>query len=187
MMGKKRTESSAEILDRIRRLSASAEWTDKELDEALSENGIDPHKLANTAILAVRQLNQSLLHSDADSETLTEEPLPLLGAYKKRTNMKPAAIATALGVSVTFISDLNRHAKTVPETWRKALAKVAKEALDIPTTVTLQAFEQPFVAPRAASRDEAYKKDPTTWEQILERSGMSEDRKIYWRDLLEKE
>jgi hypothetical protein len=82
---------------------------------------------------------------------------------------------------------LNRHAKAVPQAWRKALAKVAKEALDIPITVTLQAFEQPFVAPRAASRDEAYTKDTTTWEQILGRSGMSEDAKRYWRDLLDKE
>lgn len=186
-MGKKRTESSAEILDRIRRLSASAEWTDKELDEALSENGVNPNKLANKAIVAVRQLNQSLFHSESESETLTEEPLPLLGVYRKRTDLKPAAIARALGVSVTFISDLNRHAKTVPQAWRKALARVAKEALDIPTKVTLQAFEQPFVAPRAASRDEAYTKDITTWEQILDRSGMSEDTKRYWRDLLNKE
>ena len=186
-MGKKRTESSAEILDRIRRLSASAKWTDEELDEALRQNGIDPNKLANTAIVAVRQLNQSLVHSEADSETLAEEPLPLLGLYRKRTDLKPAAIARALGVSVTFISDLNRHAKTVPQTWRKALAKVAREALDIPITVTLQAFEQPFVAPRAASRDEAYREDTTTWVQILERSGMSEDTKTYWRELLDKE
>ena len=186
-MGKKRTESSAEILDRIRRLSASAEWTDEELDEALSQNGVDPNKLANKAIVAVRQLTQSQLHSDAGGEVLTEEPLPLLGIYKKRTDLKPAAIARALGVSVTFISDLNRHAKTVPQTWRKALAMIAKEALDIPITVTLQAFEQPFVAPRAASRDEAYTKDTTTWEQILGRSGMSEDAKRYWRDLLDKE
>jgi transcriptional regulator with XRE-family HTH domain len=186
-MTSKKNVSSAEVLDRIRRISAAAEWTDEELNKALTESGLDPNKLANAALSTVRRLNQTLSSTKVEATESTEESVPLLGVYRKRTNLKPAAIATALGVSVTFISDLNRHAKTVPQTWRKALAKVAKEALDIPIAVTLQAFEQPFVAPRAASRDEAYAKDTTTWEQILDRSGMSEAAKTYWRDLLDKE
>jgi hypothetical protein len=186
-MGKKSTESSAEILDRIRRLSVAAEWTDEELDEALRQNGIDPTKLANATILAVRRLNDSLVSSDAESSVSSEESLPLLGVYRKRTNLKPAEIAKALGVTVTFISDLNRHARIVPETWRNALARLAQDILDIPRNVTLQSFTQPFLAPRAASRDNAYSEDTTSWEQLLDRSGMSEDMKRYWRGLLDEE
>lgn len=186
-MRNKKNVSSAEILDRIRRMSATAEWTDEELDEALTQSGLDPNKLASAAVSTVRRLNESLISTKVEASESTEESVPLLGIYRKRTNLKPAAIAKALGVSATFISDLNRHAKIVPQTWRKALAGLAKDKLGIPIEITLRSFAQPFVAPRAASRDDAYSEDTTSCEQLLDRSGMSEDKKTYWRGLLDQE
>lgn len=52
---KKRIERSGEdVLDDIARLSAEADWTEDEIDEALREDGIDPEQLVNQVISEVR-------------------------------------------------------------------------------------------------------------------------------------
>jgi hypothetical protein len=52
---KKRTERSGEdVLDAIDRLSAEADWSAEEIDEALKEDGIDPEQLVTRVISDVR-------------------------------------------------------------------------------------------------------------------------------------
>jgi hypothetical protein len=52
---KKRIERNGEdVLDGIARLSAEADWTEEEIDEALREDGINPEQLVNQVISEVR-------------------------------------------------------------------------------------------------------------------------------------
>ena len=101
--------------------------------------------------------------------------------------LKPRAIAEALGVTVTFISDVNRHVKDLPRRWLITLAGRARQGLGIPDDVTLSAFDSPFQFARASSRDEAYEEKRPTCEEILRRSGMSAEEQHYWLDLLKEE
>lgn len=178
---KKRTEKSgAEILNEIDRSASEIEWTDEELDGALRENGVDPDRLVKSVLTHVRRL--------IDETAAEAEPArPLLRVLKDETALKPQAIAEALGVTVVFISDLNRHVKEVPRRWLTALARRAHESLGVAEETVIKAFEQPFRYARAASRDEAYTESCPTCEEILERSGMSAEAQKYWTDLLREE
>jgi hypothetical protein len=52
---KKRIERSGEdVLDDIARLSAEADWTEEEIDEALKEDGVDPEQMVKQIISEVR-------------------------------------------------------------------------------------------------------------------------------------
>jgi hypothetical protein len=52
---KKRTERSGEdVFGDIDRLSAEADWTEEEIDNALREDGIDPEQLVNQVISDIR-------------------------------------------------------------------------------------------------------------------------------------
>lgn len=53
-MKKRIKRSSDDVLDNISRLSAEADWTEEEIDEALREDGIDPEQLVNQIISDVR-------------------------------------------------------------------------------------------------------------------------------------
>lgn len=187
---KTRTDKTgAEVLDQIDKASSEAEWADEELDEAFRENGIDPDQLVRSVI---NNINRPVKGA-ADAGTAarmaipTQEPLPVLGVWREQTKLKPRAIAAALGVSVTFISDVNRHVKEVPRRWLITLAHRARQGLGIPLDVTLRAFDSPFQYARASSRDDAYEERCPTCEELLRRSGMSEEEQLYWLDLLKEE
>lgn len=52
---KKRSEHSGEdILESLSRLSAEADWTEEEIDEALKEDGVDPEHLVSRVIADIR-------------------------------------------------------------------------------------------------------------------------------------
>lgn len=179
-------------------MSAMAEHTlditDEELFDEIRAEGEDPDQssehVRDVLLRAVKSYQQKTSVSDGeikDGAAGEGDSLPLLGVWKKYTNLKPRAIAKAIGVTVTFLSDINRHAKTVPRRWLTALATLGKQALGIPEQITLQALGQPFQYERAASRDDAYEKCTVSCEEILDRSGMDEKERQYWRDMLEEE
>lgn len=187
---KKRTDKSgAEIIDEINKASMEAEWSDEELDEALRDNGVDPDQLVRSVTSNIRRLVIDTADADTVRQTAapTQEPLPVLGVWREQTKLKPRAIADALGVTVTFISDVNRHIKDLPRRWLIALADRAKQALGIPVDVTLRAFDNPFEFARASSRNDAYEEKCPTCEELLRRSGMSAEEQQRWLDLLKEE
>lgn len=174
-MKKRVDKSGAEVLEQLQRAGAEAEWTDAELDEALGENGIDPAHFVRNVLSHVTRLVK---------ETPAREPLPVLGVWREKTSLKPRAIAEALGVTVAFVSDVNRHVKELPRRWVLALARRAEERLGVPFDVTLSAFDNPFQFARAASRDAAYEQSCPTCEELLRRSGMDAAEQRFWLDLL---
>lgn len=180
---KKRTDrSGAEVIDRISKASSEAEWSDAELDEALSENGVDTGRLVRSVTGHVA----GLVRGAVEAGEAAREPLPVLGVWREKTRLKPRAIAEALGVSVAFVSDVNRHVKDLPRRWVLTLARRAQERLGVPVDVTLRAFDSPFQFARASSRDEAYEQTCPTCEELLRRSGMPEAEQRFWIDLLKE-
>lgn len=188
-MKKRPDKSGAEIIDQINQSSLEIEWSDEELDEALRENDVDPDQLVRSVISNVRRLIKDTADAGAveQNAATTEEPLPVLGVWREQTKLKPRAIAEALGVTVTFISDVNRHVKDLPRQWLVTLARRARQGLGVPEDVTLRAFDNPFHFARASSRDEAYEERCPTCEELLRRSGMSAEVQQYWLDLLKEE
>lgn len=187
---KKRTDKSgAEVINEISQASTEADWSEEELDEALRENDIDPDQLVRSVISNIKQRVKEMPNADGIEKPAApaQEPLPVLGIWRERTKLKPRAIAKALGVTVTFISDVNRHVKDLPRQWLITLAGRAREALGVPEDVTMGAFDRPFEFARAASREDAYEETCPTCEDLLRRSGMSEEQQQYWLGLIGEE
>jgi hypothetical protein len=187
-MKKRIDKSGAEVIDQINRASSEAEWAGEELDKALRENGIDPGQLVRSVSSHVTRLVKDTADAGEAVHTTTpaREPLPVLGMWREKTSLKPRAIAEALGVTVAFVSDLNRHVKDLPRRWVLTLARRAEERLGVPLDVTLSAFDSPFQFARASSRDEAYEQSCPTCEELLQRSGMNETEQQFWLDLLKE-
>jgi ElaB/YqjD/DUF883 family membrane-anchored ribosome-binding protein len=180
MKGKKPINTSEELFDRINRLSAEAEWTTEELQDAFREGGIDPDRFANNIRTKVNQL---LSEARANELKATgAAPASLLAELRERTGLPATQIALKMRVPVPFLSAVGRYPKAVPLSWRKELAGRA-ETLGIDGSVVMNTFEHPYQVQMAASRDEAYDAEQVTPEQILDRSGMEEQDKRYWLGL----
>jgi hypothetical protein len=178
MPERKPVPDGAEFLQRISRLSSEAEWSTEELRDALREGGVDPDRLVRHVMTDVKPW----------LEVATEAPhstrRPLIGALQQRTNLPPSAIAKALDVPVTFLSAVSRYPQVVPDRWRRELAGRAEGALQVDRHIVVALLTQPFQYDMAASRDTPYSTQAVeSYEDILERSGMSLEARQYWRAL----
>lgn len=183
----KKEDNSVEVFNRITEISNDAEWTDEEVDNALREDGIDPEQLVSKVMVNVKQFLKNAVDNKIKPANTSSEPQPLLGALSKSTKLQPTAIADALDVSVTFLSDISRNSKKIPNSWKIELAKRAEERLKVERHFVRESLEHPFQYDRAASRDEPFSKEDVDYQTLLERSGMNSKKKAFWRKLANKE
>jgi hypothetical protein len=91
-MKKRFKQSSGEILENISRLSAEADWTEKEIDEALREDGIDPEQLVSQIIADVRTdfpgFPDQILSIHAEDTNIHQEKAGAASTKKKRAPVK---------------------------------------------------------------------------------------------------
>lgn len=115
----------------------------------------------------------------------TANPQSVLVFLRHQTKQRPSEIAAALQVTVPFLSDLGPQ--TPPAWQRKMVLEVKHKFSQVSVEELQQAFENPRELSLAAFREAAYEHQELTPEQILERSGMSDEAKAIWRALLEEE
>ncbi len=104
----------------------------------------------------------------------------VLAELRARTKLPASQIALKLDVTVPFLSAVGRYPKVVPINWRRELDARAERKLGTDKGVVMSAFERPYQAQMAASRDGAYDAEQLTPEKILDQAGMDEDKKRYW-------
>ena len=191
MEKRKPINDSAELFRRINRLDSEAEWTTDELREALREGGIDPDRLVNTMRSKVeRLLNEERAKEEQsagasplmESASASAAPVSLLAELRERTGLPATEIALKMNVPVPFLSAVGRYPKVVPIGWRKELSARA-ENVGVAGSIVMNAFEHPYQAQMAASRDEAYAADEMTAEKILDQSGMDKEARQYWMSI----
>jgi len=184
MSKSKAVPDSTELLYRLSRLAGEAEWTTEELQEALCEGGVDPDQL----VQQVRTRVRALLKESPDPAPQAEDdasraPQPLLGMLRDYTQRTPKAIAQAMDAPVPFLALVSKYPKAVPNSWRRELATRAEQALGAPQPLVMESLAQSFQYPIAASRDAPYPIQTLTYEDLLDRSGMSQEAKDFWRTL----
>lgn len=174
----------SELLYHIRRLSCEADWGGAELDAALREDGVDPHRLVSRVM---GDIQRHLRAEDSDRKAPADREVParpFLIALRDSTYLPSSAIAEALEVSVPFLSMVSRHPNAVPARWRQELARRAEQRLEIDQETILQSFSSPFQFDRAAWRETSYPADPVQhYEDILERSDMTPEVRRFWQNL----
>lgn len=184
MPERKPIRDSGKLLQRISRWSSDADWTTAELRDALRQGGVDPDHLVRQVMSALQPFRPP---SDTAPETRLDSPRPLLVALREHTQLAPSAIAEAMEVPVTFLSVLSRYPTAVPEPWQQELANRARRQLDMEPHVVLDAFVASLRYELAASRDVPYASDAVRgYEELLERSGLSAEAKLFWQTLAEE-
>jgi hypothetical protein len=176
---------SADVFHSISELCADAEWTNEELDAALLAEGIDPNVLVNSVM---SQVDPVLQHTTEDLvigsiASQVGGSLPLIEVLRSSTRLSLSAISKALNVTSGFLTEIARHPKVIPESWRDELIARASRSLHIEANVIRQAL-MPDVAQRAVTLSQISRSpDTITYRGILDRSGMASREKQYWLNL----
>jgi hypothetical protein len=179
--------NSTDVFAQISELSGEAEWTLEELDAALREAGVDPNRLVNMVMEDVRPLLGSAAH-DAEYEGATlGEALPLIGMLKNATGLSLTAIAKAINVTSGFLSEIARHPKALPESWREEITTRAARALNVDATLVRESMMRNFPQVDYALREASHSADAATYRGILDRSGMAPKDKQFWLNLAAQE
>ncbi|HEY8459537.1 MAG TPA: hypothetical protein VIM99_04105 [Blastocatellia bacterium] len=169
--------SSAELIARIHRLSAEAEWSADELREVLTDAGVDPEELVKDVKTKIKELLNARTEYGQ---------LPLLPRLRKLTGLKATAIAEKMETSVPFLSDLSGHPKVIPFRARKEFARRAANRLPgVSEQDVLDSFERGFSQQAAAFRDAPFPDEEVDFEKIVRRSDMSDDQKQFWLGFVE--
>ena len=121
-------------------------------------------------------------------EEAAAPPQSLLECFRARTGWKPSVIASTLEVTPIFLSDLSRYRHVVPWQAQEALADRAAQRLpNVERTDALRVFAYPSQALVAAFRQAPYpEKEPLTYADMINHSGMPVEAQHFWRSLAEK-
>ncbi|MBO0724771.1 MAG: hypothetical protein J2P52_04145 [Blastocatellia bacterium] len=179
--------SSEALIERIRHLSAEAEWSVDELRDVLTDAGIDPDQFIKDIKTRIKELlNVSPERPErmAQDEQDEYDALPLLPRLRLITGLKATAIAEKTGTPVPFLSDLSGHPNVIPFRARKEFAKRAANNLPgVSERDVLEAFDRGLHQQAAAFRDSPFPDEEVDFEKIVRRSDMSEEQKQYWLSL----
>ncbi|MDQ5826818.1 MAG: hypothetical protein M3441_21795 [Chloroflexota bacterium] len=169
------------------RLTADADWELEELRTELRDGGVDPDRLVRNVTGKLQRWREAA--PDATRHGAhgkpAPPPLPLVNQLRRHTGMSAAEIAKEVGVTVSFLSLLERHAENIPYAWRTELAVRSEQGLGVPREVVIGAFDyRPQLRP-AAFEESLHTATAFDYEDILTRSGMEEPAKQVWRALAE--
>lgn len=133
-MNKRTERSGEEVFDDIDRLSAEADWTVEEIDEAFREDGIDPEQLVNQVISEIRAAFPNFPEQLAGTKAAAISSL--FDACEK-LGMNKFDLAARLRLSIGIVTKLNQRlieCATVPPALVREMASTighsAEEVLE---------------------------------------------------------
>lgn len=134
---------------------------------------------------ALRAMIENGPESTEDPISPAAQPLPtsdepLIDYAVEVTGLRPSQVADSLGVTASFLDDVNTHPESVPPFILDKIIDLAEARLSLDRDHVEQALS---VNPRrrmAACRFEPYTPADVTYEQILARSGMSQKQRQEW-------
>lgn len=180
MNNRKQIREIDELFRLINRISSEADWGEGELREEIKACGVDPERLVSSVKSRLDEI-RSPIHTGIGKEP-SHFPLPLLSELKRRSKLSASEIARKLGVSVAFLSAVERNPEVIPSSWRDELAARAERALQISRDVVVAVFETPLQLEVSTFNDRLSER-MITYKDILEVSGMEESAKQFWLQL----
>lgn len=105
---------------------------------------------------------------------------PLIDYAVEMTGLRPSQIADCLGVSVSFLDDVNTYPDVVPLPVRAQIVDLAEARLELDRRRSEQSLHFDPRQRMAACRRSEYLDALPTFDDILERSGMKGDQLRAW-------
>ncbi len=103
---------------------------------------------------------------------------------RKRLKQRLVDLAESLpNVTTEYLVLISRHPGLLPEKVKQTLARYVEERWQVPIRESLTYLTGNPTALRAASRLQPYEKEPSNFQELLERAGMSTEQKSFWLKL----
>jgi hypothetical protein len=100
---------------------------------------------------------------------------------RRRTNLRLSDLAGALpNVTIEYLVMVSRHPSLVPQEVKSELAKCTEQRWGVPAHDSLQCLTTEHDVRRAASRTRPFTKEPASFEDILERSALAPEQRVFW-------
>lgn len=126
------------------------------------------------ALPSIQQLQPAL------PPTLPDDDEPLIDYAVETTGLRPSEIADALGVTASFLDDVNTHPEAVPAPARAKIVDLAEARLALDRNRVERALASDPRERMAACRHGAFTTSDVTYSDIVARSGMTEEQKREW-------
>lgn len=92
-------------------------------------------------------------------------------------------VASWPNVTAEYLVLISRHTALVPERVKEDIARYVEERWQIPIGESLTYLSAEPTALRAAYRSQPYEQDPSNFQELLERAGLSAEQKSFWLKL----
>jgi len=87
-------------------------------------------------------------------------------------------------ITTEYLVLVSRHTDLVPERVKETIARYVEERWQIPIRESLKYLDAEQTVLRAASRKQSFEKEPSDFQELLERAGLSADQKSFWLKLM---
>jgi len=87
-------------------------------------------------------------------------------------------------VTTEYLVLVSRHTALVPERVKETIARYVEERWQIPIRESLKYLDAEQTVLRAASRKQSFEKEPSDFQELLERAGLSAEQKSFWLTLM---
>ena len=137
-----------------------------------------------TPVLATEKAESKTSSSSLAEETksgrkLTKDTWVLF--LRRRTNQSVPNLTKALtNITTEYLVMISRHPNIVPQNVKVRIAKDIEETWGVPSQESIESLIEPPPMLRAASRSRPFEKEPTTFEELLDRSALSPQQKTFW-------
>jgi hypothetical protein len=131
--------------------------------------------------------------SDNNETTVTEEKVAGKNEnenfqlfLRRRLHQKLVDLVVSWpNVTTEYLVLVSRHTALVPERVKETIARYVEERWQIPIRESLIYLDAEQTVLRAASRKQPFEKEPSDFQELLERAGLSAEQKSFWLKLMQ--
>lgn len=134
--------------------------------------------------LDTNQEGKNDLHQERSGEVKLHgesQTTNLISFLRERTKLKIPMIAASLkNVTTEYLALISRYPNIVPALVKKTLAVNIEQVWGIPLNDSIHYLSVEPSVVRAASRSRPFSPEPRTFEELLDRSELSQEQRLYW-------
>jgi hypothetical protein len=167
------------------------EEAENRVDQWLQASSLEILRTAAAKELAMRVTTGATSSAVSDNnETTVEEKVAGKNEnfqlfLRRRLHKKLVDLVVSWpNVTTEYLVLVSRHTALVPERVKETIARYVEERWQIPIRESLKYLDAEQTVLRAASRKQSFEKEPSDFQELLERAGLSAEQKSFWLKLM---
>jgi hypothetical protein len=182
------------VLGPSEEVSSEMEEAEERVHHWLQSSGLDIAKAAAAQEWAMRMPSDqtsSPTEASIDSGAAVEKAVTgqrktetFLMFLRRRLGQRLPELAKSLpNVTTEYLVLVSRHPNLVPERVKQAFAQYVEERWRIPIKESFAYLAGEPTVLRAASRSQPFEKEPSNFQELLERAKLNAEQKTFWLEL----